>query len=332
MDLNLLKKIVFGLGVLAILAYGYSSLPSLGSVFAFVNSVLPSIVEILAVGIIVAGFLHFTKPVVYDMALHSALRKEDAVQVQSAWSYFIWFLGITGLAISLTGGLSSLSVFFGLFAAGLAFALQQPLMSVVGWLAIIGTRPFKIGDRVTIGTVGGDVQRVKLFFTVLKEFTSDPAGEEPTGKIITVPNSWVLLHPVVNYTSENPYVWDEVTTSVSYESDLDLAKQVILDAATQVIGEVMKEAAKQLAPTYDEKGKRELLVDVPIIRLAMAPSGVEMTVRYLVPAIRRRKLRSKIVWIILAAFKAKENAGKIQIAYPHTQLVLPDDAIAKLKK
>ena len=55
----------------------------------------------------------------------------------------------------------------------------------------------------------------------------------------------------------------------------------------------------------------------------MAQSGVEMTVRYLVPAIRRRKLRSKIVWTILAGFKSKENAGKISIAYPHTQLVLP---------
>ena len=129
-------------------------------------------------------------------------------------------------------------------------------MSIVGWLAIIGTRPFKLGDRVTIGSAGGDVQRVKLFFTVLKEFTNDPAGEEPTGKIITVPNSWVLLHPVVNYTSENPYVWDEVTTSVSYESDLDLARHVILDAAAEVIGEVMKEAAQHLAPTFPSSAFR----------------------------------------------------------------------------
>src|SRR5262249_36199420 len=63
---------------------------------------------------------------------------------------WIWFQGITGLA-----------TYLGLLSAGLAIALQDPLANLAGWLYIIFRRPFRIGDRIEVGSYAGDVVDIR---------------------------------------------------------------------------------------------------------------------------------------------------------------------------
>jgi len=104
-------------------------------------------------------------------------------------------------------------VLFSLGVVGFAvtFALQQPLFSLIGWLYIMVKRPYQVGDRVAIEGSKGDVVEVDFLVTTLWEINGDlVSSNQPSGRIITLPNSVVLSSHVKNYTREDfPFVWNE---------------------------------------------------------------------------------------------------------------------------
>jgi small-conductance mechanosensitive channel len=94
------------------------------------------------------------------------------------------------------------SVLFSLGVLGFAitFALQQPLFSLIGWLYIIVKRPYGVGDRIAIEEMRGDVVSIDFFVTEVWEIDGDlVSSNQPSGRIVTVPNSTVLSSRVVNF-------------------------------------------------------------------------------------------------------------------------------------
>ncbi len=308
--------------IAAIFIYLYNKLPTFREAQYAFNAVIPSIVEAFTVIIATSLFVRLTKPAIEKMALGATNRQEDARQMAGAYNYAVWFLSMLFLLMHLTGGFASLSVFLGLFTAGLAFALQQPILNVVGWITLMLNRPFRVGDRITIGQLKGDVIGIRLFYTILEEFGGELGGEEPTGKTITVPNATILQQPIVNYTATNPYLWDEALVSVTYESDLTLAGKILENSAKKVLGDTMKKASKALEEFHAQIGHTQYLFDEPQIRIELGPSSVDMRVRYLCDAKLKRLTKSKILWEILEQVNSKSNKNKVEIAYPHTQLVV----------
>ena len=61
--------------------------------------------------------------------------------------------------------MGSLATFFGLVTAGLAIALQDPIVNVAGWLFILIRKPFEVGDRIQIGDHAGDIIDIRFFQT-----------------------------------------------------------------------------------------------------------------------------------------------------------------------
>ena len=101
-------------------------------------------------------------------------------------------------------------VSFGLISLILGFALQTPITSFIGWIYILVREPYRVGDRIKIGTATGDVIDVNYLDTTLWEFGGDfLSTEHPSGRIIKFPNSTVLSQPVYNYTWPLfPYIWN----------------------------------------------------------------------------------------------------------------------------
>ncbi|MFB6087584.1 MAG: mechanosensitive ion channel family protein, partial [Haloarculaceae archaeon] len=117
-------------------------------------------------------------------------------------------------AVGLLGVLTQqwVGVLFSLGVVGFAvtFALQQPLFSLIGWVYIVVNRPYSVGDRIAIEDSKGDVVEVNFLVTTLWEINGElVSSNQPSGRIITVPNSVVLSSHVKNYTREEfPYVWN----------------------------------------------------------------------------------------------------------------------------
>jgi small-conductance mechanosensitive channel len=129
-----------------------------------------------------------------------------------------------------------------LIGAGVAFALQQVILSFAAWFLIIIKRPYKIGDRIYIKgkDILGDVEDITMLFTVLKEVAPN---DTVTGKNVIIPNSTVFLEPITNYTYDVPNIWLSVPIDITYESDLTVAEKIIFNVAKEVAGEEMRKAA-----------------------------------------------------------------------------------------
>jgi len=177
--------------------------------------------------------------------------------VTEQWVGLLFSLGIVGFAVT--------------------FALQQPLFSLIGWVYIVLKRPYRVRDRVTIEGSRGDVAEVDFFVTTLREAGGDLLStNQPSGRIITLPNSVVLSSHVHNHSWEEfPYVWNELGIQVAYETDLEVG-------------------------------------DRPTVNIQQRESWVELRVRYLTHPRRGTRVRNELYERILTEL----NDHPDRVAFP----------------
>ena len=101
-----------------------------------------------------------------------------------------WVLIVLVVAVSFTSDLTSLATFFGLLTAGVAIALQNVIVSALGYFMLVGKRGIKLGDRVQISGITGDVADIGWLQFQIREF--DKETQRPSGNVVTFPNSFVL--------------------------------------------------------------------------------------------------------------------------------------------
>lgn len=118
-------------------------------------------------------------------------------------------------------GIKATSFIAILGAAGLAvgMALQGTLQNFAGGVIILLLKPFKVGDYIEAGSYKGYVKEIRIFHTIIRPFN---------GRIIIVPNSELATKSLINHTRDNVIRLD-VVCSVAYGTDLDKAREVIME-------------------------------------------------------------------------------------------------------
>ena len=101
-----------------------------------------------------------------------------------------WVMIVLVAAFSFTSDLASLATFFGLLTAGVAIALQSVIVSALGYFLLVGRRGIRVGDRVQISGVTGNVAYVGWLQFRIQEI--DNETQQPTGQVVAFPNSLVL--------------------------------------------------------------------------------------------------------------------------------------------
>jgi small-conductance mechanosensitive channel len=212
-------------------------------------------------------------------------------------------------------GIQSLATFLGLVSAGIAIALKDVLADLAGWAFILWRRPFEVGDRIQIGDNGGDVIDIRIFQFTLLEIGQWVDADQSTGRLIHIPNGLIFNTPQVNFTKGFRYIWDEIPVLITFESDWERAKELLLHIVEEHT-EIMTEQAQS---SILEASKRFMIYYTtlsPTVYTSVKDSGVNLTLRYLVEP-RQRRSRQQILWEeILKAF-AKEDT--IDLAYPTTR-------------
>lgn len=207
----------------------------------------------------------------------------------------------------------SILTFLGILSAGVAIALREPVASFAGWIFLIWRRPFEAGDRIQIGEFSGDVIDLRVFQFSLAETGNWVGADQHTGRIIHVPNLRVFSDPVINYTrGYGQYIFDEFSTMITFESNWERASFLL-----QEIGE--KHSHTPDPRRYSASMQRFLLLEEKLkseVFVRIADSGVELTLRYLVPPRERRKLSDAISRAVLEAFMKEPH---IDFAYPTTR-------------
>ncbi len=232
-----------------------------------------------------------------------AKKLRSNVEIFSRVSKYVVFLILVFVGIfSYAGSWTGLGLGLGLFSAALGWALQKPITGIAAWIMIVFKRPFILGDRVIIGNVRGDVADISLTHIYLKEIGGIVPGEESSGRIIMIPNSLLFEQNIINYTSKNEFVLDQVSVPVTYESNLGEAIKISLKAAKKHSKEAIEKTEKE-----------------PYIRTFFDPRGIKVNVRYFAPAKNLQEISSNITQEI---YKLISKSKRVRIAYPHTEVIL----------
>ena len=265
------------------------------------------------------------------------------------WGFFVLLT-----AFFLFKNIDALITSLGLVGLGLSFALQKPVLNLVGWLTIVTKDIYSEGDRIKIGGIRGDVKEIQVMNTVLYGLleTSDNRNQ----KLVTIPNELVLTSDVENYTKNSNYLLEELKISITYESDYKKAMNLLDSIITThlksnikayitnekkkklKLGSFLKELSQKDKPVLKtEKNADAIQKEIddiqkeidkleekgddfkPKIRLEMSDSSLILIAQYLTPYNQIKKTRTEINLEFLDAIKKDKN---IEVAYPHMELVI----------
>jgi len=250
------------------------------------------------------------------VALRTLFRRVHDTKALYQWRKTITYVTAL-LAFLLVGGIwfqgfTSLSTFLGLLSAGLAVALQDPIVNLAGWLFIIIRRPFEVGDRIQVGEHRGDVIDVRIFQFTLMEVGNWVDADQSTGRVIHIPNGKVFREAQANYSKGFQFIWNEIAVLVTFESDWKKAKIILVD-----IGQRHAEHLSKAAETKLKEAAKKFMILythlTPLVYTKVVDCGVLLTVRYLCEPRKRRGTEQDIWEDILVEFAHHDD---IDFAYP----------------
>ncbi len=241
------------------------------------------------------------------------------VKIRYQWkrtiSVFIPTIGILMIGAVWLSVFKQFGAFLGLFSAGLAIALKDPLVNLTGWLFILTRKPFTVGDRVQIGEHAGDVIDIRLFQFTILEIGNWVAADQSTGRMIHFPNGKVFTESQANYSAGFEYIWHEIPVLITFESDWKLAKTILQNIVSEKAEHLTESAKKEIF----EASKSYMIYYKnlsPIVYTTAKDSGVLLTMRYLCNPRKRRGSENEMWEEILNQFAQHKS---IDLAYPTTR-------------
>ncbi|HXD78554.1 MAG TPA: mechanosensitive ion channel domain-containing protein [Puia sp.] len=232
---------------------------------------------------------------------------------------FAKYISLILLIVILFGNnTNNLSVPLGIAGAGIAFALQEVITSVAGWLAVVFGGFYRTGDRIQLGGIKGDVIDIAVLRTTLMEIGQWVDGDLYNGRIVRVANSFVFKEPVFNYSGDLRFLWDEVRVSIQYNCNHKKTREVLTAIANEVCGNYSKQAQEGWQ-TLLRKYLIENARTEPMVTIMAKENWIEYTIRYMVDYKKRRSTRDRIFSRILE--EAAASNGDIRFAAENAQLV-----------
>ena len=192
-----------------------------------------------------------------------------------------WTLVVAIIGLTFVTELSSFATFAGLLTAGLAVAMQSVLVSIVGYFFLIGKYGIRVGDRVQIGNVTGEVIDLGLVRMHLMELSPQgPLGA--TGRVVAFANSIVFQSsgglfkqiPGVNF------AWHETTVSLPAGCDYAALKDKLMTAVSEVVKEFHEEIVRQTKQIEKTTASSSVGSATPQVQLHFSTTGVDALVRY----------------------------------------------------
>ncbi|MDH4130556.1 MAG: mechanosensitive ion channel family protein [Gemmatimonadota bacterium] len=274
-------------------------------------------------GRLVATILGLAVIVAVIRAAQKALsrRIEDTdtrYRVRKAIGFSGYVLAFLFLAALFSDKLGGLTVAFGVAGAGIAFALQEVIASIAGWLALTFSNFYHPGDRVELGGIKGDVIDVGVLRTTLMEVGEWVDGDLYNGRIVRVANSFVFKAPVFNYSGDFPFLWDEIRIPIRFGSDRAEARALIQQVADRVVGEYTSIAASSWKGMVKKYRIEDARVE-PMLTLVATDNWLQYTLRYVVDYRRRRGVKDALFNGIMDLVDASN--GRVQLASATYELV-----------
>jgi len=241
--------------------------------------------------------------------------------------YFLIILMIF-MAITLDD-IKDYTIILGLFTAGITFTLQELILSIAGSFYIFFVRVYKPGDRIEINNIKGDVIDIDSIYTTLMEMGEWVSSDNYSGRIVKISNAFVFKGPIKNYSMDFPFVWDELNILITYDSDITLAKDLILKEAHELLSDYSQKSKTKWQEMVERYYIENATIE-PTIAVNLTDNWIALNLRYITDYKLRRDTRNKLFSNIEKTFKSTK--GKVTLASTTLQLLKIPELEVQLKK
>ena len=188
---------------------------------------------------------------------------------------------------------AALSVFA--IAAAIVIATKELIMCFSGSFLRTGSHSFKVGDRIEVGGIRGDVFDTTMLTTTLFEIGPGPNAHQSTGRTIQIPNSVFLTQSVINETATEDYVLHSLVVPVKVTDDLKAAEEALVRAALSECEIFLDRARMHMAQIGKAQGIEALSVEPRVSIHLPDPDRVNLMLRFPTPPRRKGRIEQAIL-------------------------------------
>ncbi len=213
----------------------------------------------------------------------------------SIFQYIIMVIAVIISLSTLGINLSSLAVFASVLGVGIGFGLQNIASNFISGIILLFERPIKVGDRVLVDDIIGDVIEIKMRATVVKTLNNEH---------MIIPNSFFLEEKVINRSYGDSKVRVDIPVGVSYSSDVFKVRELLLQVVVNM-SKINKDILADPKPQVDFKGFGDSSLDFELFVWIKDPY-------------HSRAIKSDIRFEIIKIF----NENNIEIPFPQNDINL----------
>jgi len=246
--------------------------------------------------------------------VHEARRRYQFLLVRRV---VIWITIALIVLFTFASQLGSAVTFAGLITAGVAVALQNVIVSVVAYFFLIGKYGIRVGDRVQIGDVTGEVVDIGLVRMHLMELGGS-GDAQPTGRVVAFSNS-IVFQPSSGVFKQIPgtnFIWHELKLTLSPETNYGEAKQRLNEAISKALEDYREniEAQQQgMERNLNAVSPTELR---PKVKLHYTASGIEASIRFPVELGKASEMDDHVMKEIMSAMEREPKLKLVSAEMP----------------
>jgi small-conductance mechanosensitive channel len=225
------------------------------------------------------------------------------------------------LIVGFVSDFGSLATFAGFTTAGVAVGLNALFLSMAAYFFVIGSYGIRVGDRVTVSGITGEVVDIRLIRLYLMEMMGSAPDLYPTGRVVEFSNSVLFqASPVFKQIPGTDYTWHEVTLLVVPGGDYKLVQEKMSAVVNSVYAEYRGSIERQHS-NIERRIEAKLKTPIPEAKAQSVEDGVEVVVRYPVEAGRVSEIDGRLIHAISELIVSENDLRSLVSGPPKIRVV-----------
>lgn len=280
------------------------------------KSLLLRLAILAAILLLVFGVAELWRRTIYRY-VHDPRRRYQFLLLRKIVLYFVVALVI---AFAFASQLGSVATFAGLITAGVAVALQNVILSIAGYFFLIGRFGIRVGDRVQIADVNGEVVEIGLVRLHIMELGK--TVPVPTGRVVAFSNS-IVFQPTAGLFKQIPgtnFGWHEITLTLAPDSDYQVVERRLVEVVENVFAEYrdkMEQQSRYVERILATSSLRDLR---PRSRLRFTQAGLEAVIQFPVDLNNSAEIDDKVTRELLKAIEREPKLKLVGSGTPSIRL------------
>jgi len=213
-------------------------------------------------------------------------------------------IGLVVILLVIFGVPSNFATLVAFAGAGITVAMKDFILGFMGWFILMGKDGIRPGDWVEINGIGGEVLEVGPFHTVLLETGKWTDAAHPTGRKVSLMNSFAIEGQYFNFSTSGQWLWDEIQIQVSQDADPYLIAEAIKKIATNETSANAQKAGEEWEHVVPAFAKRTFSAE-PSMSVRPSGAGASVLVRYITRVNERQDVRARIYRAVVELLRSK---------------------------